>query len=359
MFHNNSKKSTGGTGAGPGRKSKDSNNERHLLESLRFWDVVMPPVRKYMVGGYLVPGVKNAFSEISLGSLNKKRRITLELYRRVDLNNRSSNRIENRRVHKELLQGFPPSNTTATSTTATTTTATNSSMPDLYLHNDDMIIFRILKPVSAGAINRSHDDDQDDDDQSVATMQGDLEAHYLTTFSVDDYGDGHDDSNTKVRWRERHRAKLQTMEILNRHSRTVEIQMGVGEDTVVRDFSFESIQQADNFVKVFDELRRLQRERGMRQAAAHGSESSSPRSVPVDSGGAVVKSRGGLDLFSEDDEENGIPVDASPPLTAVVEGDDDGCCKGSPCRKQKKSFPNHLNLLVEICSASNLPIAGE
>lgn len=299
----------------------------------------MPPVRKYMVGGYLVPGVKNAFSQFSLGTLNKKRRITMELYQRVDVGGRHRTTPHaadgsNPRVHKKLLQGFPSSDDDAHSSIV----AANKRLED-----DDMLIFRILKPVSAGA----RDSGKDDDDESVATMQGDLEAHYLATFSVDNYGDGYDESNTKVRWKERYRTRLQTMEILSVHSRTVAIEMGVGEDTVVRDFSFDSIQQADEFTKVFQELRTLQKERGLRQAAAHGS---IVKSSPSNADGIRSSS---LDLISQDNADQTIVKGKGDPVVAEKKW----MC--GPCQKQKKSFPSDLNILVEICSASNLPIAGK
>ncbi|KAG7350731.1 C2 domain containing protein [Nitzschia inconspicua] len=343
MFHHSklSGKNAGGSSS-PDRVSPSSGGiakqhqpginkekEKHVLESLRYWDVVMSPVRKYMVGGYLVPGFKNALSEMSLGALNKKRRITLELYKKIDLK-----RIDhqNKRIHKELLQGFPSSDAGIGHSNV--------------LDEDDVLIFRIMKPVSAGA------QDRDNDDESVGTIQGDLEAHYLTTFSVDNYGDGYDEANTRVRWKERYRTKLQTMDITNVRGRNVDIQMGVGEDTVVRNFSFHSIQQADAFVKVFNELGKLQRERGLRQAAAHGSDVPAVSS-PIEAGG--VRSRE-LDLLSEED------VVTTTELKELKDGSNNGsindkqwaCCV--PCRKKTKMFPNQLNLLVEICSAWNLPI---
>lgn len=344
MFQDSRKtaKMGGGTGSSSspdrsgGKNYKSKENERHFLESLRVWDVVMPPVRKYMVGGYLVPGVKNVFSELSLGSLNKKRRITLELYKKVDLTRSGHKERQHRKVHKELLEGF------SISSPRNAMSATSNHTTDL-LDDDDMIIFRIMKPVSACAFDRN-----DDDDQSVASVQGDLEAHYLTTFSVDDYGDGYDESNTKIRWKERYRAKLQTMEILNTHGRTVEIQMGIGEDTVVRDFSFYSIQQANMFIEVFQELRRLQRARGMRQAVAHGS-GPLPEVDEMESG--EVKSRG-LDLFADDDG-------SSLKEQSFDSSKNEKKSQFGFFRKQKKSFPSKLNILVEVVSASNLPIAGE
>jgi hypothetical protein len=352
MFHDASKKGSVGRSrrveslspqrnVGNHRYSRNQNPEtaRHVLDSLRYWDVVMPPVRKYMVGGFLVPGVKKAFSEISLGSLNKRRRITLELYKKVKKTWTESIDDQNLKVHKELLQGF--SSTSVVSSDDATVAREESSF---LLDDDDMLIFRILKPVSAG----SHF--PDNDDESVASIQGDLEAHYLTTFSIDDYGDGYDESNIKVCWKERYRAKLQAMEIVgsHSHSRTVEIQMGLGEDTIVRDFSFDSIQQADTFKNVFEELQRLQRERGLRQAVAHGSDilafQSKDNGKPVE-----VKSRG-LDFIPE---ENNVDTTER---SISIPREEKKWKFGIFQQELTKSIPDNLNILVEIVSASKLPI---
>ena len=294
----------------------------------------MPPVRKYMVGGHLVPGFKNVFSEMSLGTLNKKRRITIELYKQVS--ERNYHLYRDRKIQQVFLEGFESDGDKTSSRT--------KQSNRFVLEDDDVLIFRIMKPVAAGSKGQRNGDD-DNDDGSVATDYGGMDNQYMTTFALDNYGDGYDLENTRITWKERYRASLQTMEILKTHSRTVEIQMGVADDTVVRDFSFESIRDAALFVDIFNECRRLQRERGLRQAAAHGSVKQ--LLVPsLDDDAQGTRSRG-LDLFNE--EENRA--------TVIPPSKKKSCC--ACLQKPKKSYPNHLNILIEVVSASNLPIGGE
>ena len=293
----------------------------------------MPPVRKYMVGGHLVPGVKNVFSEMSLGTLNKKRRITIELYKQVS--ERNYHLYRDRKIQQVFLEGFENSGDGQSN-------SSKKKSKKFVLEDDDVLIFRIMKPVAAGS--KDQRDADNDDDGSVATDYGSMDNQYMTTFALDNYGDGFDLENTRIKWKERYRASLQTMEILKTHSRTVEVQMGVADDTIVRDFSFESIRDTNLFVDIFNECRRLQRERGLRQAAAHGSlkQLQVPNFDSDDEEGGV-KSRG-LDLFNEEENESAGAKKKS-------------CC--SCLEKPKKVYPNNLNILIEVVSASNLPIGGE
>jgi hypothetical protein len=327
-----------------GQSIRSKNEDLKVLDSLRYWDVTMPPVRKYMVGGHLVPGVKNFLSEVSMGTLNKKRRITIELYKKVD--ERDYHLYRDRKTQQVFLEGFEASQNDVSTPQSG---KKKLQKKKFVLEDDDVLIFRIMKPIAAGSLQDRHDDDEDD--RSVATELGGIDNHYMTTFALDNYGDGYDLENTRVKWKERYRATLQTMEILKVHSRTVEIQMGISDDTIIRDFSFDSIRDANTFVDIFNECGRLQRERGLRQAAAHGSQLK--LQIPVDDSDdeeRPVVSRG-LDLFNE--EEN-----AGENVAAVkTESKKSSCC--GCLQKPKKVYPSNLNVLIEVVSASNLPIGGK
>ncbi|KAL3922087.1 MAG: hypothetical protein SGILL_002391 [Bacillariaceae sp.] len=266
------------------------------------------------------------------------RRITIELYKKVD--ERNYMLYSDRKIQEVLLEGFESSGDDVPSIVSIPPNSgkkgSKSKGSRFMLNDDDVLIFRIMKPVRAGSR-----DEHDGDDGSVATEYGGLDSQYMTTFALDNYGDGHDLENTRIKWKERYRATLQTMEILKTHSRTVDIQMGLLDDIIVRDFSFESIRDANTFVDIFNECRRLQRERGLRQAAAHGS-----GRIRVDSDDSQEKDKSrGLDLFNDDGDESQEPNQSKNPMFGFL-------------TKKKKVLPNKLNILVEVVSASNLPIGG-
>jgi hypothetical protein len=340
-------------------KKDDQQQQEYMLESLRYWDVTMPPVHKYMVAGHLVPSVKNAFSHVSFGTLNKRRRITVELYKKIDLRRSSVIKTyQDRRIHQTLFPEISDNDNTNTATSQATTQS---------LDDDDLLIFRILKPTP---INSKDSDNDDDDASMVSYPRGRLDAHTLTTFSIDDYGDGYDEHNTTFKWRERFRCKTEKMEILEVHARSLEVQLGIGDETVVRELLFDSIQDADTFMISFDKIRQLQRERGMRLAAAHGSmrslllgdsETTATTNDHTSGGGNVIKSRG-LAIVPEDEAietslhnttpDNHKQTQRSSPKKAG------GGLMGIFRKKPPPSLPSELNILIEIVSASNLPVAG-
>lgn len=65
------------------KKAPKSEEALYSLESLRHWDVMMPPIRKKKLK-LPKPGVKTAMQKVGLGRVfNKKRRITIELYKKI------------------------------------------------------------------------------------------------------------------------------------------------------------------------------------------------------------------------------------------------------------------------------------
>lgn len=291
------------------KHAKETSN--HVLESIRYWDVTLPPVKKYMVAGTLVPSVKNALSGFSMGTFNKKRRITIELYKPSKSPSSPSRdgggdgglHHHERKIFGKLLKGV-------------SSLELEGERPTL--NDQDIVIFRILK-------SRRLDATSDDDSESTSssTYNGDLVSRTIAAVSLmGDNEDIHDGMN--IVWKERYRARLQNMEILTSHGRTVDMKLGAGDDTVVRDFYFDNNHDAHTFVAVFQELRQLQREAGLRLALAYGSK--------------TARSSGMTDLPSPS------RLVSTPEEPENDDDDDDD---------------DNLRLLVEIVSATNLPIAGK
>ena len=132
------------------------------------------------------------------------------------------------------------------------------------LDDEDYIIFRILKLVKRKGdpatlmfdFNSISDyDNVDDDDSQLTVPNRSLEAHSLITYNITDYSDGYnyrDESEMTVQWEERYRTRLSSVEIQNVHPRMIELQLGVGDDVILRDFCFDSLHEVETFVKVFE-----------------------------------------------------------------------------------------------------------
>lgn len=102
----------------------------YTLNSMRFWDVRMPPVKKHMVHGYLVPTMKGAVSRV----FSKPRRISVEVYRPSGKNLNSLNADASTvqtQLFNQLLKGI----------------STNDiNDQEQKLQDDDMCVLRVLKP---------------------------------------------------------------------------------------------------------------------------------------------------------------------------------------------------------------------
>jgi hypothetical protein len=313
----------------------------HVLESIRYWDVTLPPIKKYMVAGTLVPSVKNALSGFSMGTLNKKRRISIELYKPTQSSSKDGASLgllpndhrplhHDRKIFGKLLKGVSSLNLEDRPT----------------LETQDIVIFRILKS------QRLDVPDDDSETTSNTTFNGDLESRSIAAFSLladnEDIQDG-----MNILWKERYRTKLQNMEILTSHGRTVDMKLGAGDDTVVRDIYFDNNHGAHTFVTVFQELRQLQRDAGLRLASAYGS--------------TIKRASGMIDLSSPSSPSRLVSTPEEPEIDDD-DNDNEGGDRVEKCnfvgqllgkRGQNKQFPNNLRLLIEIVSAANLPIAGK
>jgi hypothetical protein len=124
----------------------------YSLYSMRFWDVRMPPVKKHMVQGYLVPTMKGAVSRV----FSKQRRISVNIYRRSSSDTSDTNQhadaaastVQTQLFH-QLLKGI------------STDEIENNVHDEEYgnLLNDDICVLRVLKPKP---IKGNDDDDQEE-----------------------------------------------------------------------------------------------------------------------------------------------------------------------------------------------------
>lgn len=109
------------------------------------------------------------------------------------------------------------------------------------------------------------------------------------------------------------------------HGRTLDIQLGSGNETIVRDVKFDKEEEAANFKSIFEKTKILEHERATRQVAAYrAKKATSPKTKNAADG-----------IVGETMQQS--PRD----ISAVVEEDDGEMIK----------------ILVEIVSANNLPVA--
>lgn len=288
----------------------------------------MPPIKKKKRGGLMMPTIKGTvFNNPGIGKLfTKKRRITIELYKKVATAQAAQHKEQDRRVFQKLY--------------------TDASTADLSLEDDipplgdeDFVMFRIFKMKKTGVqgVMDWEDDDSQSTDSHSLLPNGDIENRTLTTYDVADYGDGLDPSQFASQFRERHRSRLANIEINNVGSRVVELTMGIRDEAMVRELHFENPHEVQTFVKTFQKMKELMVARGSRIAAEER--------VRAEKMLASVKeenlTKGKKTVRRKDTAMGG----RGSMLGALGFG--------------IKELPVEINLLVEIVSATNLPIAGK
>ena len=154
---------------------------------MRVWDVKMPPAKKTMVHGMLVPTVTGAF-----GLNAKKRRIAIEIH--------SNDSLDASMISPNLL--LDPHHEHDS------------------LHSGDKVIVRILKPSSKGDA-APDESSEEDDHQTVSTL-----GFHAT------------DEESAGCWVTRYVLGLDDVEILKTKGSHCEIKMGHGSDTQVRHITF-------------------------------------------------------------------------------------------------------------------------
>lgn len=202
----------------------EEQQQTQSLQSLAstFWDIKMPPVKKHIVGGRMVPTVKAAMGGFLL---SKNRRISLEI--RGPLEGTTAEGLDpfqKKRELEKILSG----------------NATSDAM-DL-LSGDDFIALRVLKE------RQDYDDDEDD---TIVADDPDLE------------DDHHDDKH----WATHGSYRLEAISVVRTHHRgkSVEVRLGTGQEAVIRDLKFASSSAAEDFAHALDACEQLSLARARRQ----------------------------------------------------------------------------------------------
>jgi hypothetical protein len=130
----------------------------YTLYSMHFWDVRMPPVKKHMVHGYLVPTMRGAISVSRVFS--KRRRISVEVYRPTSETTHTSNdaaSIVQTQLFHQLFKGI----------------STHDIMiaQEQRLQNDDISVLRVLQPKPHTQANDHNNNGGGDNDQDKNMLE--------------------------------------------------------------------------------------------------------------------------------------------------------------------------------------------
>lgn len=156
------------------RKGTEPSQEHHLgpHDSVRFWDVMMPPVKANMVHGKLIP----TFSGLAIGKLHQtKSRITVEVH-----SDKPAEKEEKGGEKSEDDGGASPAKAVKAKdgTGVMEGLLRGLSMKHVdnkVLHDEEYIVMRIFRPAHGpGLFGRDGDekdgDDDDEDERSVSSL---------------------------------------------------------------------------------------------------------------------------------------------------------------------------------------------
>eukprot|EP00934_Nitzschia_sp_Nitz4_P000987 Nitzschia sp. Nitz4//scaffold248_size28759//12858//16752//NITZ4_008109-RA/size28759-snap-gene-0.10-mRNA-1//-1//CDS//3329543992//987//frame0 len=306
---------------------------QYVLTELRYWDVVMSPTKRYMLAGRMVPSLKNA----AIGLFMKKRRITVEIYRpNINTAVAENNNTRTRKMFGELLKGI----------------SSSSLMEVADIGDNDLIAFRILKPKKrkAGA--------QEDEDSSH--NEGDWDSHSISSMSFTSTGRDSDDDldveDSHTRWKERYRFRLDTVQVVAQTSaKGCDLQMGSASGVVVKTINFESSAEMQTFLKVLNQMRQLQAKRSARLARGY-------RESIAQSTFSTKKKEGGVVFWNKGSESPSKKIvetsdDSAPSSPEGLRDPNLSLSIGSDLETGTISSDDRVRILVEIVSATNLPIA--
>lgn len=124
-------------------------------------------------------------------------------------------------------------------------------------------------------------------------------------------------------WRENRSYRLEDVSIVKSHGRTLEVKCGAGQETVVRDFKFESEADARSFEHVVEKMVGLERERAQRQIAS----------------------------YKQAKRDSSTPADKGPKLSMPV------AVAAEMNGTESAGRDDRINILVEIVSATDVPVA--
>jgi hypothetical protein len=183
------------------------------------WDIRMPPVKKHMMGGHMVPTMRSTVAFWS----QKHRRVSMEIRGPPD----------------DAEGNVKPS---------------AAGLKRKNLEDNEFVVVRILKESKGQG---DHDSD-DDDDQSVVPSGAADEGNMVV-----DHSGKH--------WKTHGTYRLEDIDILKSHGKTVEMRLGSGNETVIRDVKFEGEKEANAFVQNLEHLATLEKTRARQQVELYKS----------------------------------------------------------------------------------------
>ena len=191
----------------------------------------MPPIKADMVSGKLVPTIGRVLTpKLRM----KTSRVTLELHSDTPASDTNVTVVV-----KGLLRGKSMKQ------------VQKKELPD-----EEFVIMRIFRPAKKGGGGLFFGGGGADDDDSSSSSVDSIEK----LSGVDkEFADG--------KWTEAFIYNLDGIEVLKRHRHTVEMQMGRGNDTKVRDLVFASEGEATTFCDILEYLGKLEAGRAQRRLA--------------------------------------------------------------------------------------------
>ena len=154
-----------------------------------------PPIKKQMISGHLLPTLRSATAISMLQQ--PKRQISIVVY----------------------------TDTEPTATTSTPSPNNNIS----HLQDDDRVMLRICR--LASDVVTSPKNNHDDDDEHTTADFGTAAITGTSTVSAASSG-------TSTHWVEHKLYRLEEVQVLKQRKDSIEVQLGLGHDTIVRDFKF-------------------------------------------------------------------------------------------------------------------------
>lgn len=177
-----------------------------VVRNMKVWDVKMPPVKKHVVSGHMVPTVRGAARLF----IQKRRRVSIEIHGPPVYSTEDANRstisaatpVRSGKMQEFLQGGSPP-------------------QEDPPLQDKDVVFFRILK------LSHDHEDSHSPRDEEDLSTLG--------PFGPDDMDES---------YVEHYSYRLEDVEIQKTHGRTCEMKFGNGNETIIRDVKFEAEKHA-------------------------------------------------------------------------------------------------------------------
>lgn len=377
-----------------------------LLQSMRHWNVTLPPLKRHVVDGKLV----DTFRGSLYGNDRKrnlpvaKRRLTIELFGQDqdtklwgDRKRRNFSDLEKNRDYYcasggsscggvsrlsdpswELLKGASSDNLSIakndwqSDTDSSANDGDNADGHNYQLAERDIVVLRVMKSrvitqyddeyglgdsgVNSGLRDRKWES-QSMSDRTMSWMVG-LESGNEDCDRDDHVSFSSRESLVKkhVRWTELSRTRLSHIELVREdfEANEVDLKMGVGARTVVQTFRFDGLsvygtrsnkQEGDarTFARLFRLLKRLEKERAQGLAAAHRCLFSERDSYKKE-GSSNSAHHGSLGQEST--------------ITKSHHGNGNGYGDDFEYEGEREEVDDTVSILVEIVSASNLPYPG-